>query len=429
VVDCGRAKERQYDPVSGIQTFPVTWISKASAQQRAGRAGRTGPGHVYRLYSSAVFENFFAKDAEPEILRMPIDGVVLSMKSMGIDAVVNFPFPSQPDRPKLAQAEKLLIHLGALNEAVDYSRINELGRSMSLFPLAPRYAKMVVLGRQHSCLPYVIAIVSALSVGDPFLPEESLLVPDEGESDDREERRAQEEGSPASASEQRRLIRKAYFTSMERHGSLGSFSSDIFKYLSVVGAFEFAGGGHEFCKTHFVRHKAMEEIHKLRAQLHDIVKSNFPEEPSEFTPRLPPPSHTQIKALRQMITSGFIDQIAIRSDLVEFSETKGTKYATCKNVPYKAMGIGGVVFVHPNSVLFSRPPPAFIAFQDIVRTSKPWMKNLTLINPSWLHILAPTLCTFSAKKQIDDNKLLKSSKVVKVPHFGPEGWELPAIRS
>jgi ATP-dependent RNA helicase DHX37/DHR1 len=74
VVDCGRSKERHYDKTTGVQSFRIQWISKASAEQRAGRAGRTGPGHCYRLYSSAVYETEFEKHAKPELLRMPIEG-------------------------------------------------------------------------------------------------------------------------------------------------------------------------------------------------------------------------------------------------------------------------------------------------------------------------------------------------------------------
>lgn len=75
----------------------VGWTSKASASQRAGRAGRTGPGHCYRLYSSAVYESEFPEFSAPDILRMPVDGLVLQMKAMSIDLVVNFPFPTPPD--------------------------------------------------------------------------------------------------------------------------------------------------------------------------------------------------------------------------------------------------------------------------------------------------------------------------------------------
>ena len=167
---------------NGIQAFQVSWISKASATQRAGRAGRTGPGHCYRLYSSAVFENHFDEFSKPEILRVPIDGVVLQMKSMHIDAVVNFPFPTPPPREMLFRSEKLLIHLGALQKTgTNEAQITDMGRSMGLFPLSPRYSRMLIGGKQHGCLPYVIAIVSALSVGDPFLHEEALN--DDGDGD------------------------------------------------------------------------------------------------------------------------------------------------------------------------------------------------------------------------------------------------------
>ncbi|KAG0310615.1 putative ATP-dependent RNA helicase DHR1, partial [Linnemannia gamsii] len=109
VVDSGKSKERHYDKETGIQTFQVGWTSKASATQRAGRAGRTGHGHCYRLYSSAVYENEFVTASEAEIQKMPIDGVVLQMKSMYIDNVVNFPFPTPPNREDLKQSEQRLV--------------------------------------------------------------------------------------------------------------------------------------------------------------------------------------------------------------------------------------------------------------------------------------------------------------------------------
>lgn len=87
VFDCGRAKERRFDKESGVQSYEIGWISKASANQRSGRAGRTGPGHCYRLYSSAVYERDFREFADPELLRMPIEGVVLQLKSMRLQHV------------------------------------------------------------------------------------------------------------------------------------------------------------------------------------------------------------------------------------------------------------------------------------------------------------------------------------------------------
>jgi ATP-dependent RNA helicase DHX37/DHR1 len=206
---------------NGVQAFQVGWISKASAAQRAGRAGRTGPGHCYRLYSSALFENHFEQFSRPEILRMPIEGVVLQMKSMHIDAVINFPFPTPPERSTLRQAEAILTHLGALNTPsgteVDIPQITELGKTMSLFPLSPRFSRMLVSGQQAGCLPYVVSIVSALSVGNPFLYDDEFQDEDEdGPGDDAELVHLTSE--TVKAKETRRLRRKAFFES--QHVSL-----------------------------------------------------------------------------------------------------------------------------------------------------------------------------------------------------------------
>ena len=99
------------------------------------------------------------------------------MKSMGIDTITNFPFPNPPDHQALCKAEKVLTYLGALSPSGsinESSRITELGNAMSLFPLSPRFSRMLVTAQQHGCLPYIICIVSALAVGDPFTPPEIL---------------------------------------------------------------------------------------------------------------------------------------------------------------------------------------------------------------------------------------------------------------
>ncbi|KAJ3822852.1 P-loop containing nucleoside triphosphate hydrolase protein [Lentinula raphanica] len=418
VVDCGRAKERRYDVTSGIQTFQVAWISKASAAQRAGRAGRTGPGHCYRLYSSALYEHHFDQFSKPEILRMPIDGVVLQMKGMHIDAVVNFPFPTPPDRISLQKAEKILRYLGALDTS---GEITELGKTMSMFPLSPRFSRMIVSGQQHKCLPYVIAIVSALSVGDPFLHEEALLA--SASPDDQTEDKVSTHFTSAAvrAKEALRLRRKKYFASQHTHSSLGGFTSDIFRILSVVGAYEYAGGGAEFCTEHFVRPKAMEEIHKLRAQISNIVQTNFPGIDAGFVPNLSPPNDLQMKVLKQLLTAAFIDQVAVRKDRIE-KNAKGTQYASAQGVAYRALGITEDVFIHPSSILFKISPPDYLVFNEVVRTSQTWIKGLTVINPVWLSSLGKSsLCTFS--------KPMKNNVGVQmvVPRFGPDAWELPPI--
>ena len=199
----------------------MSWISKASAAQRAGRAGRTGPGHCYRLYSSALYENHFDEFSRPEILRTPVEGIILQMKSMHIDAVVNFPFPTPPDRGALKKAEANLTNLGAIEPGVVGGKITELGRSMALFPVNPRFGKMLATGMQHGCMPYVIALVSALSVGDPFLHEEVL--DQQGNDDDEDDIADLELGADIAhikseeirAKEIRKAKRQAFFRSQQ----------------------------------------------------------------------------------------------------------------------------------------------------------------------------------------------------------------------
>lgn len=146
---------------------------------------------------------------------MPVEGVVLQMKAMHVDAVINFPFPTPPDRATLQKAEKVLTHLSALKPSMTTgAQITELGRTMALFPLSPRFSRMLVSGQQHGCLPYVITIVSALSVGDPFLHEEALL--NEGEEDGSDQDAPEPSlvtSEAARVKEARRVRRKAFFQS------------------------------------------------------------------------------------------------------------------------------------------------------------------------------------------------------------------------
>lgn len=104
VLDCGREKQKRFDATTGMSSLDVGWISKASAQQRAGRAGRTGPGHVYRLFSGTAYESEFPDHTEPEIMRVPLESTVLHMKNMNLQDVSSFPFPTPPDPEGVASA-------------------------------------------------------------------------------------------------------------------------------------------------------------------------------------------------------------------------------------------------------------------------------------------------------------------------------------
>ncbi|KAK5710244.1 putative ATP-dependent RNA helicase DHR1, partial [Elasticomyces elasticus] len=370
VFDCGRAKEKQYDLSTGVQHFQVDWISKASASQRTGRAGRTGPGHCYRLYSSAVYEGEFAEYADPEILRTPIEGVVLQMKSMGLHNVINFPFPTPPSRQGLAKAEKLLKNLGALTST---GQISPIGHRLSTYPLSPRFSKMLHIGHQHGCMPYVIALVTALAVGDLFVTENQIdptSKTDKTKNDDDEDTKVVYSNADRLEETAREQRHKAY-ARVQRLFSKHDDTSDSLRYLSAICAYGYAPANQadSFCDQMFLRAKAFKEATQLRQQLTDITRANSaPGTVPAYQARLPEPSDKQIKALKQIVTAGFIDNVAIRADLSPSPPEMHRSPKRAIDVPYLTLFKSHdaapssddlnekAVFVHPTSILAKLSP-------------------------------------------------------------------------
>ncbi|KAH8695084.1 putative DEAH-box RNA helicase [Talaromyces proteolyticus] len=404
VFDCGRSKEKQYDLTTGVQTFQIGWISKASASQRAGRAGRTGPGHCYRLYSSAIYEADFPDYTEPEILRTPIEGVVLQMKSMGLHNVTNFPFPTPPSRQGLTKAEKLLKNLGALKSD---GQVTELGNKLSSYPLSPRYGKMLQIGHQHGCMPYVIAVVSALAVGDLFVQESQsdTMVSTLGNgkdgiytNSDRLEDTAREK-------------RRKDFYRAQRLLSKHDDTSDALRYLSAICAYAYASASDEesFCEKMFLRAKGLKEASQLRSQLADIVRTNNLGLLGSYESRLPEPTEKQIKALKQIVTAGFIDNVAIRADMSPEPPEMQRKPRGAVDVPYytlfrsresRATEVDEkAVYIHPSSILAHLTPkemPQYIIYSHLQQSTPshvtgsnvPKIRMFPLVAPSGLQLLA-----------------------------------------
>lgn len=433
VVDCGRSKERKYNQENGVQSFEIDWVSKASANQRAGRAGRTGPGHCYRLYSSAVFEDFFPQFSVPEILRMPFESIVLSMKSMGIDQIANFPFPTPPERFSLKKAEELLVILGALDK--QHKQITDLGKKMSLFPLSPRFAKILIIGNQQECLSYIIAIVSALSVGDPFIGENELV----GNMSD----------------EARREFRTKFYRSRALFSKLDA-SSNCMMLLSAVCAYDHVPKEeqNEFLQKHYLRHKMMEEIQKLRKQVGNIVENMIMSADGlqlAQKVKLPIPNKKQVSAMKQMIASGFIDQVAIRGDLIS-SEVKVANKTSIINIPYcPVMPIedGPFVYLHPNSLIAEsgQIPSSYLVYQSLStkgntgegETKKVRMNPLVDISGKQLANIAKSSVLLTYSKPLGHPYAPKNLTPTRrecyvVPRFGAAigsggvGWDLPAIK-
>ena len=468
VIDSGRSKERKYNKDTDVQSFEVDWISKASADQRAGRAGRTGPGHCYRIFSSAVYENYFNQFSIPEILRMPVEATVLSMKNMGIDQIINFPFPTPPDRKDLIKAENSLKVLGALD--TEHKKITELGKTMSYFPLSPRFSKILIVGNQKQCLPYVVAIVSALSVGDPFISETEVGFNNEDDNEQEEEGPSEE---LAQALGNLRKLR-ALFSTLSK-------TSDALRVLSAVCAYDHISeqDRSQFLGENFLRPKVMQEIVQLRKQITNIVKQNtklssIATSLESSNMKLDVPNGSQVAAIKQMIASGFIDQVAIRSDLIPNSDYMIPKNSRVINIPYNSLmpttgfstkkkvsfedgeeeeeeeaETDGNVYIHPHSTLSTLAdiPPDFLIYQSLNlstnkkkgKQQKIRMRPLVDISGKQLSNIAKRTPLLTYSKPLGNKyapKTISSSKreCYVIPRFGASigsggvGWDLPVVK-
>lgn len=407
VVDSGRQKSKFYDKVTGVNAFTVTFASKAAADQRAGRAGRIAPGHCYRLYSSAVFNNEFVAFSTPEIQEKPIDGLVLQMKAMGIEKVSNFPFPSPPDRVQLEMAEKRLKLLGAL-DGREVARTTKLGFSIAAFPVSPRFGKMLALSHQQNLLEYTICMVAALSVQEVL--QEIPLAGEGGEKDSKW-----------------RTKRRAWA------GSGNSLMlGDPMVLLKAVGAAEYShsqGKLQQFCDENGLRLKAVQEIRKLRIQLTNDINLNVPNLALAVDPKMEPPTDQQAKMLRQILISGLGDQVArkIPDDEIKLSENKKKlKYA------YQIPEIEEPIYMHSCSIL-KKKQPEWVVYQEVYETkngdvAKMFIRGITAIEPEWLLKFVPALCNFG--KAMEEPEPRYDSGEDKIychvrATFGRSGWPLP----
>jgi pre-mRNA-splicing factor ATP-dependent RNA helicase DHX15/PRP43 len=166
VVDPGFSKQKVYNPRIRVESLLVSPISRASARQRAGRAGRTRPGKCYRLYTEKSFYEDLQETTYPEILRSKMSNVVLTLKKLGIDDLVHFDFMDPPAPETLMRALELLNYLGALD---DEGELTELGYQMSELPLDPQLAKLILVSPEYHCSAEIVTIVACLNVPQLFM--------------------------------------------------------------------------------------------------------------------------------------------------------------------------------------------------------------------------------------------------------------------
>lgn len=237
VVDSGFVKMRLFDPNTGMDSLSVLPISKASATQRAGRAGRTSSGKCLRLYTEAMFEQL-PNTTSSEMSRSDLSTQILQLKALGIDNLAKFDYlPPAPPSALLARGLEFLASLGALDE---WGRLTKpLGEQMAEMPLEPRMAKVLLESVKFRCTQEVLTIAAMTSVSTPF------IIPDEGRS---------------TAGAQGELERRK-FTAEE---------GDHLTLLNVFDAFVNPRVGHQsakWCGTHRLNFRVMSRAVNIRSQL------------------------------------------------------------------------------------------------------------------------------------------------------------------
>ena len=331
VVDSGKAKIKQFRNRLGLDSLLVKPISKSSADQRKGRAGREALGQCYRLYTEAAFE-VLDKDNTPEILRCDLSEALLKMKARGVDDVLNFPFLTPPPRDAMEKALLQLLQLGALEEN---GNISETGRQIARLPLTPSLGRVIIEAAKLDCLLEVIDIVACLSVENIFL------------NTDTEEAR-----------EQAQVARQQLF---RRQG-------DQLTLLAAVQAYAFESADRRrWADDHLISHRAMQSVMDVRKQLRAQCKAAkfISNTTSEFNTQAP--SETVAENILKAFLRGFTNNVA----------------RLCPDGTYKTFVGNQTVAIHPSSVLFGRKLEA-IMYNEYVYTNKAYARGVSAVQIRWL---------------------------------------------
>lgn len=222
VIDSGFCKFKVYNPKVGIADLRIYPVSQANADQRMGRAGRTGPGVCYRLFTKTAFEQELLTSAVPEIQRSNLANVVLLLKSLGVDDMLDFHFMDPPPQDNILNSMYELWILGALSNTGD---LTALGRDMVEFPLDPALSKMLIVSEQMECSAEILTVVAMLSVDKHFWRPRGK----EEESDAKREKFAVPE-------------------------------SDHLTLLNVYNQWKTNGYGRRWCADHFIHHKSLIKV-------------------------------------------------------------------------------------------------------------------------------------------------------------------------
>ncbi|XVF68558.1 hypothetical protein PTKIN_Ptkin11bG0012400 [Pterospermum kingtungense] len=325
VIDPGFFKMKSYNPSTGMESLLVTPISRASADQRAGRAGRTGPGKCFRLYTKYSYLTKMDQNTTLEIQRTNLASVVLSLKSLGIDDVLNFDFMDPPLSGALLKALELLYALGALD---DCGKLTKIGRLMAEFPLDPMLSKMIVASDKYKCSDDVISIAAMFSVGNSifYRPKDKKVHADNAK--------------------------------MNLHtGNVG----DQIALIKVYNSWRETNYSPIWCHENYIQVRSMKHARDIRDQLKGLLERVGIELQS---------SPNDIEA----ITSGFFPNLARLQ--------KGGIYETMKHShtvdihPSTGFAMAGF-------------RPRCVVYHELVLTTKEYMRQVIEVKPEWLVEIAP----------------------------------------
>ncbi|GAU42509.1 hypothetical protein TSUD_376370 [Trifolium subterraneum] len=327
VIDPGFVKMKSYNPKTGMESLLVSPISKASAMQRAGRSGRTGPGKCFRLYTAYNFQNDLDDNTVPEIQRTNLTNVVLTLKSLGIHDLLHFEFMDPPPAEALLKALELLFALSALNKLGELTKV---GRRMAEFPLDPMLSKMIVVSEKYKCSEDIISIAAMLSIGNSifYRPKDKQVHADNA--------------------------RLNFHT-----GNVG----DHIALLKVYNSWKETNYSTQWCYENYIQVRSMKRARDIRDQLAGLLERVE----IELTTNT-----NDLDAIKKSITSGFFPHSA--------KLQKSGAYRTLKHAQ--------TVHIHPSSGL-AQLLPRWVVYHELVLTTKEYMRQITELKPEWLLEIAP----------------------------------------
>ncbi|XP_075594443.1 pre-mRNA-splicing factor ATP-dependent RNA helicase DHX16 [Balearica regulorum gibbericeps] len=325
VLDPGFCKQKSYSARTGMESLVVTPCSRASANQRAGRAGRVAPGKCFRLYTAWAFQHELEETPVPEIQRADLGSLVLLLKSLGINDLIHFDFLDPPPHETLVLALEQLYALGALNHL---GELTTLGRRMAELPVEPMLAKMILASEQYGCTEEVLTVAAMLSVNNAifYRPKDKVLHADSAR--------------------------------LGFHVPGG----DHLVLLNVYNQWVASGHSLQWCYEHFVQARSLRRARDVREQLEGLM---------ERVEVAPSSCAGDYGPVRKAITAGFFYHTA--------RLTRGG-YRTVKHQQ--------TVFIHPNSSLFEEQP-RWVLYHELVFTTKEFMRQVIEIDSGWLLEVAP----------------------------------------